>query len=300
MDRLGLGYSVLSQINPRVIMTSITPFGQTGPYAHYKASDIVVMAMTGYMYTCGYVNGPPIRISFPQAFLHAGAQAAAGTMLAHYHREITGEGQQVDVSAQQWLSYAQGYEQDFYLRGELIKRQSTRGVFKCKDGYVAAGLGGGERGGPAFVQWMDEEGMAPDFMKEIDWATFRRTTATPEFLAQVDEAIGKFFLKHTKQELFKEAMRRDFMLLPLSSVNDLVEDPQIREQLGGRGYWVGVEHPELNTTITYPGHFFKSSETSWKLTRRPPLIGEHNQEIYEKELGFSKETVAMLRQAGVL
>ena len=103
MDSLGLGYSALSEINPRIIVTSITPFGQTGPYKDYKASDIVVIAMMGWMYLCGDPDRPPVRISFPQAYLNASAEAAASSMIAHYYRETTGEGQHVDVSAQHSL-----------------------------------------------------------------------------------------------------------------------------------------------------------------------------------------------------
>ena len=101
MDDLCLGYSSLSQINPAIILTSITPFGQNGPYKDYKTSDIVGMAMSGLMYLCGDPDRPPVRISFPQAYLHAAADAVVGTLMAHYYRETSGEGQWVDVSMQQ-------------------------------------------------------------------------------------------------------------------------------------------------------------------------------------------------------
>ena len=86
------------------------------------------------------------------------------------------------------------------------------------------------------------------------------------------------------------------MLLPAYNAKELLED----QQFASRGYWVEVEHPELGTTITYPGAYFKSSETSWGTTRRAPLIGEHNEEIYEKELGLSSEQLLTLKQAKVI
>ncbi len=101
MDSVGLGYSSLSAINSRIIYTAITPFGQTGPYKNLKAPDLVVMAMSGLLYITGRPDGPPVRISFPQSFLLAAAHAAAASMIAYFHLETTGQGQYVDVSAQE-------------------------------------------------------------------------------------------------------------------------------------------------------------------------------------------------------
>ena len=100
IDSLGLGYEALSADNPGLIMTSMTPFGQTGPYAHFKATDIVAWSMGGQQYASGDDDRPPVRVSFPQAELHGGAQGAAGTMTALWQRTKSGEGQQVDVSMQ--------------------------------------------------------------------------------------------------------------------------------------------------------------------------------------------------------
>lgn len=105
IDEMGLGYSVLSEVNPRIIMTSITPFGQTGPYSKYTASDIVSMASCGWMYKCGDPDRPPVQMGSPQACLHGATQAVAGTLMAHYYREMTGEGQHVDASPLPWMTY---------------------------------------------------------------------------------------------------------------------------------------------------------------------------------------------------
>ena len=101
LDKLGLSYAKIHEINPKIVMTSITPFGRTGPYKDYKGSDLVVMAMSGLMYITGDPDTAPLRISFPQAFLLASAHAAAASMIAHYYRETAGQGQHVDVSAQE-------------------------------------------------------------------------------------------------------------------------------------------------------------------------------------------------------
>ena len=101
LDGMGLGYSRLSEINPSAVMVSITAFGQDGPYAGYQASDITGMALGGFMHLTGDPDRAPLRPSFPHFYLHGSAAGAAGAMLAHTHRALTGEGQHVDVSCQQ-------------------------------------------------------------------------------------------------------------------------------------------------------------------------------------------------------
>ena len=96
MQQIGFDYVKLKELNRRIIMTSITPFGQTGPYKDFVASDIVVQAMSGYLYLCGDPAHPPMRISIPQVYLHASGEAATATMIALYHRESSGEGQYID------------------------------------------------------------------------------------------------------------------------------------------------------------------------------------------------------------
>ena len=112
--------------------------------------------------------------------------------------------------------------------------------------------------------------------------------------------VGKlgvdYLVKELKAELFGEALKRGAMVYPVSTAAELLNSPQ----LTARGFWVALEHPELGTTITYPGPFAKCSETPPKVTRRAPLIGEHNQEIYEKELGISKGKIRTLKQDGII
>ena len=148
----------------------------------------------------------------------------------------------------------------------------------------------------ALVEWMDTEGMAPDFMKEIKWTELDFDKVTQEFRDRFEEPIVKFFKQHTRDEIFQEAVKRRIVLLPIYTPKDMLESPE----LAARGYWIPVEHPELGTAITYPGAFFKSSETSWRLKRRAPLTGEHNEELYLKELGFSREELIMLKQRNII
>lgn len=310
MDGLGLGYTVLSEINPCLIMVSITPFGQTGPYKDYKSSDIVSMAMSGFMYICGDPDRPPVRISVPQASLHAGAEGAVGAMIAYFHRQITGEGQHVDISMQEsmvlCLSQVPAYWQ---INGIRLKRDGcyrvlssgvrSRMIWPCKDGYITFLIHGGPLGSKtnqAVTEWMDEEGIAPTFMKEMKWDNFDLRVASEDRLRLLEKSLINFFSRHTKEELYTWAIEKQIMLCPVFNSAELLENQQLRD----RGFWVELEHPELNDTIIYPGAFIKISEMTYWMQRRAPLIGENNLQIYEGELGISKENLVILKQSGVI
>ena len=153
-----------------------------------------------------------------------------------------------------------------------------------------------KRWNPPLIKWMEEEGMADDFLKGFDWDTFDHATATQETIDRMEEPTGKFFLTHTRAELSEGAVKHRTMLGPMSTVADVVKSVQ----LAAREYWVEVEHPELGTAITYPGIFAKASETPPRISRRAPLIGEHNEEVYEKELGIPMEKLLILKQARII
>lgn len=312
LDSLGFGYPVLSKINQRIIVTSITPFGQAGPYRDYKASDITLMAMGGLMYITGEPDRPPLRISVPQAYFLASAQAAAATLTAHHYRELTGEGQYVDVSVQEsvlatlanaipeWeLAQINLKRVGSFLSGRGAAGTKQRLIYPCKDGSVLYIVLGGRIGAPsnrAAVEWMDEEGMADDFIKTWEWEKYDFAIATPEIQERLEEYFARLFLTHTKAEIYSEGLKRGFMVAPVCSPGDIIEN----QQLQARDFWLQVEHPELNCKLTYPGTFYKSSEIQFKVPCRAPLIGEHNIEIYEKELGITKEEMSTLKQAGVI
>jgi crotonobetainyl-CoA:carnitine CoA-transferase CaiB-like acyl-CoA transferase len=148
----------------------------------------------------------------------------------------------------------------------------------------------------ALIEWMDSEGMAPDQLKELNWDSMDYGSFTQEFRDRLEEPVANFFKQKTKAELFQESIKRGIVLFPANTAKELLEDPQ----LASRGYWIDVEHSELGASITYPGAFFQSSETSWRMNRRAPLIGEHNEEIYMKELGLSREELIFLKQKNII
>lgn len=310
MDSLSLGYSTLEKINPSVIMVSITPFGQSGPYRDYKSSDIVLWALGNHMYPFGDHDRPPVRVSHEfQAYLNAGVQAAAAAMIALYHRAVTGESQYVSVSIQEVvarLCITASWDQNQNMREREEGRLLPSGnvirpifVWPCKDGDIVwfyyPGSQGASRIKP-LIDWMDEEGMGDDYLRNLDWETFDFTQTNQEVLDRIAEPTTRFFMSHTKAELFEGALKRRVFLYPVSTVEDIAHSPQ----LAYREYWVPIEHPELDTTITYPGAFTYSTEAPPRIAHRAPLIGEHNREVYEKELGLSNEELVMLKQAGVI
>lgn len=310
MDNLGLGYTVLSEMNPGIIMASITPFGTEEPYRNYKDSDIVVMGMSGTLYQTGESDGPPVHISMPQACLHAGADAAVGMMIAFHHRERTGEGQHVDVSMQQSAAWFQANAvPTLELNNRILKRSGAfragmskdvgqRQVWPCKDGYVFFNVIGGRTGAKslsALVEWMDSEDMATEFLLNLDWDNFDMFTVTREEMDAISNPVGDFFRKHTGHELLEGAVARGVSIGPLSNMEDLLND----ECLNARRFWTDIEHPELGTKITYPREFLKSTEVDCSTRFRAPLIGEHNEEIY-RGIGLSPEEVARLKQDGII
>lgn len=315
LDKLGIGYQALSQLNAKIIVTSITPFGQTGPKAHYKSSEFTAWATSDGLYVTGDPDRPPVWISFPQPSLHAGVEACVGSLIAYWHRVRTGQGQIVDVSIQD--TFANQTEQTrvniYELTGQVSSRSgdrrllptgaARRQIFNCKDGSVAFELYGG--GVPSLVKstqnmvkWMAEEGMAPDWLVNYNWVVdYDTSTTTKEETDRVEQEFAQFFKSKTKAELFEQAYKRGVILVPVHTAEDICE----AEHLKARHFWTEVEHDELNSQLLYCGLLNNGfSETPGRISRRPPLIGEHNLEIYEGELGFSRQELIILEQSGVI
>ncbi len=310
LDSLGLGYSALSQINSGVIVTSITPYGQSGPYASHKSSDLVAMGMGGLAYITGYPDGPPMRVSCPQSALIAGAQAAAATTIALLHRSMTGEGQHVDTSVQASVAWTLTNAVSLWeLSGFNLRRLGSvlRGrekgprqnlLWPCKDGYVIFPImGGGFFSGDnvALTKWMDEEGMADDFLRSFDWENYDMAKATQEGHSQLEDRIRRFFVTHTKRELYEGGFKRGIKIYPANSPKDVLKD----SQLESRNFWMKVDHPELNEELTYPGTFYQTSGPAFQPARRPPRLGEHNSEIYS-ELGMTDRDLRTLKDGEII
>jgi crotonobetainyl-CoA:carnitine CoA-transferase CaiB-like acyl-CoA transferase len=307
MDNLGLGYKDLEKLNPKVIMVSISPYGQTGPYSKYKTSDIVSWAAGGNMFPYGDADRPPVHFSHhSQVYMNAGCDAAQGALTALYYRHETGEGQQVDVSCQDSvMQCTEHITASWDLGGHNAKRvppgtkpgERLTQIWPCKDGHVSWFYWAGNmslRTNVPMVKWMESEGEADEFLLNYDWANMPMQVP-PEDLIRIEEPTARFIAKRTKAELFAGALKNGVQLYPVSTPKDMLSS----QQLEARNFWVKLEHPELNDTITYPGSFSGTVVAPPKLYRRAPLIGEHNSEVY-KEIGLSDAEIENLTRDGII
>jgi crotonobetainyl-CoA:carnitine CoA-transferase CaiB-like acyl-CoA transferase len=308
LDSIGLGYSSLERINKDIILVSITPFGQTGPYADWKAPDIVAWAMGGNMAPFGDPDRPPFRVGHhSQSYLNAGADGAMGALTALWHRHKTGQGDHVDVSIQEAVVQCTEHITSGWDLRKAIQKRGAEGsdtsvkltrIWKCKDGYVSWFFWGGVmslRTNVPLVDWMKSEGMADEYISNYDWSKFGNAT-TQEEVNLLEAPTARFFLSRTKAELLKGALKFNAQVYPVSTPADMVADPQLK----ARGFWTHLEHPELGVSLTYPGPFAQTNEAPPRITRRAPHIGEHNAEVLGKELGIAADKLVVLRDAGVI
>ncbi|MEE9199388.1 MAG: CoA transferase, partial [Dehalococcoidia bacterium] len=245
---------------------------------------------------------------------HAGAEGAAAAMIALHHRVVTGEGQHVDVSAQQCVVWTlMDCTQTWDLNRLNVRRAgnihkepqppSTRPHhWPCEGGQVSYT----NYGGPIFAKTSERlyrligevDGVNVDKLMSKEWLKKGgdKALVTQQDLDDEVEVLGPFFLRHTKEELYRWALERRFMLTPVNTPGDLLEDRQLK----AREYLMQVEHPELEEQVPYPGAFVRLSETPCQVRRRPPRVGEHNEEIYIGELGLCREELAELRTASVI
>ena len=310
MERLGLAYDTLAAINSGLIVVSISPFGEDGPYAQFRASDLVGMGMAGFMHVTGDPDRPPVRVGVPHFYLHGAAAGATGAMIAHTQRVHTGQGQHVDVSCQEAVARTlASAPQLFAIEKTVIRRQGSyrqtgdttfmRITWPCKDGFVNFQLSGGAGAGRSvnnLIQWMEEEGRSDPVLSGLDWTTLGYGMITKELLERVVPPVEHFLMSHTKAELFEGATKRRILLFPVATAGDIIQNTQLQ----ARGYFRQISHPGLGTTITYPGPFVRASATPLELRCLAPKLGEHNADIYLDELGLTREELVRLHEAGAI
>jgi crotonobetainyl-CoA:carnitine CoA-transferase CaiB-like acyl-CoA transferase len=312
MAEMGIGYREIAARNRKLIYVSITPFGQDGPKAHYADTDLIVMAAGGPLILYGDEDRPPIRMSVPQAYLHASADAAGAALIAYYERLRSGEGQAIDVSAVQSLGLAMQSVMLAAPIGASDTRRMAGGakmgplriplVWKAKDGQISLVFLFGTALGPftnKLVDYLYEIGACDAAMHETDWIAYGDHLLTGkeplEGYERMKTVIANFVATQTKAQIFELAREKGFLMAPVATVADVLENPQFRE----RGYWQEFEHAELGRSFKYPGPFARFSKTPISYRRRPPLIGEHNAEVFG-ELGLTRRQIEDYGRRGII
>lgn len=301
LESRGLGYTELSAINPALIMTRISPFGQTGPYAGFEADDLVAQAMGGLLYLGGYPDTEPMAPYGHQAYLAAAQFAAVGTMIALWECEATSaKGQLVDVSMQECVSMALENAVQFVDLEETIRkrnggqqRQAGTGVFECADGliYLMAGGIAGNRFWGVTAKWLIEVG-APgaDALNGDEWQD-TAYQASDDAKARFDSIFLPYAKTQTKADLYAEGQRRRIPVCPVSTSQDLLSNPQLRY----RQFFQETPHPYSGTTLTLPGAPYRLSATPWQAGRPAPRLGEHTAEVLLTLGVAANEQEALLR-----
>ena len=289
---VGLGHHDLEQSNPRIVVTSITPFGQTGPYRHFVSEDIVACAMSGLMHLSGDSDKEPLRNSLNQSDYVGGINAAGATLIALFHRMSMGLGQHVDVSvvecmAAHLVQAASAYTYMGAVRGRQSPQNSgLEEIMPCKDGYCIPSAQGSQ-------PWETvAELVGSDRLNDAKFSTAEGRMENSEHLRQI---LSEELLNWDKKELFHASAERRLLFGMVQDAGDLFECPQLRS----RDFYVTMSHPVIGE-VTYPGEIVRLSEGSFQARRSAPLLGEHNVEIYERLLGMSNKDLVHYRQLDVI
>ncbi|PZW38896.1 benzylsuccinate CoA-transferase BbsE subunit [Humitalea rosea] len=304
LEARGLDYASLARLRRQIVVASITPFGQTGPYAQFGATDLVGLATGGLLYMGGYRDTAPTQAHGDQAFKCAAMYGAVAAMLAVTEAELSGHGQHVDVSMQECVTLAlENAAQTYDLEGVVRQRPpgdqrfAGYGLFPCKDGYIYLGSRG-IGNSPAWsrsLQWFKDEKMpGAERLFGPEWSDL-------DYLKGIEarEVFADLFIpwarQHSKAWLYSEGQKRLIPLAPVSTPADLVENPQLQ----ARGHFVPFTHPLVAQAARMPGAPYVLSETPWKVRRPAPRLGEHTAEVLA-EIGIAPDEVARLFSAGVV
>lgn len=308
--RLGLTEEALREAKPDLVRTSITGWGLSGPHADWAYADIVAQAASGVMTLAGFPDGPPEQIADHQGYRAASIDAAAGTIAALLHHDATGEGQRVEVSAQEALSMAQETAMMFADingidrqrtggTGGLAMRIPGIGLYAAADGWVymlAAGTAGS--GFQGVLATMDTLGYQSD-LREEPWATFIQESMNRALLLQamadpeqalalarklehIEQVVVDCFKRYPKRELYEIGQQHRLLIGMVSTPEDISTSPQ----LNARDWFVEIDDPGRGRRLRYPGPPWQLRGTPATLRRPAPLLGEHTAEVLT-EIGIA-------------
>jgi benzylsuccinate CoA-transferase BbsE subunit len=301
---IGLGHADLARANPRLSTLSISPFGQSGPYAAHAADDLVLLALGGFLNMMGYPDAAPTRPYGRQAEAIGCMFGAVGAMVALFGREATGRGQHIDIAIQECVTMALENAAQFHdLEGSLrtrfggAQRQAGTGMFACADGYIYLFAGGmaAIRFWGNLVQWMRDEAVpGAEALAAPEWSdmAFLNSVAAKD---RFEAIFSRFAAVRTKAVLYHEGQARRVPLCPVSTPEDVAGS----RQLADRGFFETLRHAASGLDVVMPGAPFQLSGTPWRMARPAPGLGEHNADIYA-ELGVDTGALRRLAAEGVI
>ena len=300
MQSLGLDYDSLRQVNPGLIMASITPFGQTGPWKDYKSTDLISLAASGFMQITGDPDGPPLRQGNEQSHFPGAQHAATAIMGALFYRDMQdGRGQYIDVSMQEAMItyYTDAHPALAYIqRGENVTRVGTNstlviplGAYPSKDGWISAGIIT-PREWDNLSNWMFEVTGNEEILNE-DYKGGNQDRAPYNDI--ITALVIDFTTRFTSEELFHQGQERNLVFIPVNTVSDLLVDPQ----LDASNFWFDIDHADAGN-LKYPLGVFDSEEVT-PTTNPAPYLGQDNEVIFG-ELGLDEAELASLRTRGVI
>jgi crotonobetainyl-CoA:carnitine CoA-transferase CaiB-like acyl-CoA transferase len=296
MDRLGLGYETLRQVNPAIIYASVTAFGQHGPYALQRGYDILAQAISGYLSITGFPENPPTKSGQSISDYYAGMLCAFSIVSALHYRHRTGKGQRIDMALLDSLVVAlDNLGERYTVGGEVLTRSgnvaftgSSTGVYTTSDGHVAVSAGASDAVWRRFCQILGRD----DLARDPDFATAAARRDRRDDVAAIVQAWTS---SRPKAEVVRVLASAGVPAAPVNNVAEMVADPQVR----AREMFVERDHPVYGP-LTLTGSPLKMSETPGRVRWLAPMPGEHNEDVFCGLLGHSKDELARWRDEGVV
>ncbi len=296
LENLKLDFEILKEINPKLILASVTGFGKDGPRKNYKSCDMVASAYGGQMYVSGSPSTPPLKSFGEQSYYTASLFAAIGILIALRKRVHTGRGEHMDISLQESVASTLDHVMVRYFYDRIIpKRQGNLSwnhssfILPCKDGHIHLTI---STQWETLVEWIASEGMAEDLMND-KWKDEEYRLRN---IDHVMDILQRWTQTHSAQELFELGQLMRFPWARVYSLKEVLNNAQLQ----ARDFFIDVEHPEAKRSISYPGSPYKLSGSPSCRWKRAPLIGEDNVQIYQRELGLSDEELQRLSSLGVI
>lgn len=296
MEKLGLGYEKLKEVNPGIIYGSVSGFGHTGPLSKLAGYDIIGQAYGGLMSTTGWPGGKPTRTGTAMADVLAGLGMTVGVLAALHKKQVSGEGEKVDVAlVDSVVSSLEIINMIYLCTGRIPDKIGNRyessypyDMFEAKDTYVIIGAGNDK-----LYKLLAELMERPDIVDDERFNTLEKRGI---YHNELREIVEEWTSKYNASEIIKMLMEKGIPTSPVNTIAQVVEDEQVA---GAREMFVEVEHPIAGKMKITNSHI-KLTEHPAKIKSVSPTLGEHNVEVYKKLLGISQEEVEALKEKGVI